>query len=237
MTLRRSIMNALMKEAALERTFPKGVELYRFGGARVNSVRREAGFADVDGIVSGSRGAEYGVSLVIDERENELVEYECTCPAAAKYSGMCKHAVALGLEYLDLASPDDAAGAGVGAVAAPMPGTGAGAAGAAGAAPWAAAGTAVGAAPRAAGTAVGEAADAKAHPAWPATAGRAMEGEGAKRAAAAAQANQLTQSSAFVAGRRKAHQTKAQASGPVPAPAPKPKLKPVRTSQAINSNT
>ena len=110
MTLRRSITNALMNGAALDSTYSRGMELYRFGSAKVNDISREAGFADVDGVVYGSSGSEYAVFLIVDEQESTVVEYTCTCPAHAKYGGMCKHVVALGLEYLDLVSPADSPG-------------------------------------------------------------------------------------------------------------------------------
>jgi len=124
MTLRRSITNDLIDQASLPNTFAKGRELYRFGGAKVNAVRREAGFADVDGVVSGSFSVEYPVSFVVDEREMELVEHECACPARGTYEGPCKHVVALVLEYLDLATgidEDAAPGASGAASFAPAP--------------------------------------------------------------------------------------------------------------------
>ena len=104
MTLRRSITNELRNEAALSSTYTKGQDLYRAGFVEVQGVSREAGFADVKALVRGSASTPYSVTLVVDERENALVEYSCTCPAHAKYEGMCKHVVATGLTYLDLAT-------------------------------------------------------------------------------------------------------------------------------------
>lgn len=43
----------------------------------------------------------YRTSVVLDEDENEVIDYSCTCPAFLKYDGMCKHTVALVLSYLD----------------------------------------------------------------------------------------------------------------------------------------
>ncbi|MDO4533000.1 MAG: SNF2 helicase associated domain-containing protein, partial [Coriobacteriia bacterium] len=104
MTLRRSITNELRNEAALSSTFSRGQDLHRARLVEVQDVSREAGFADVRALVRGSGLSPYTVSLVVDERENTLVEYSCTCPSHAKYEGMCKHAVAAGLAYLDLAT-------------------------------------------------------------------------------------------------------------------------------------
>ena len=102
MTLRRSITNELVREASQTSTYYRGRDLYRWGTVKVSGIHREAGFADVDGLAYGSGADPYGVSLVVDERENTVVEYSCTCPAYAKYDGMCKHIIAMGLEYLDL---------------------------------------------------------------------------------------------------------------------------------------
>ena len=108
MTLRRSITNELMRQAALDTTYERGRDLYRFGSARIVDISREAGFADVGGIVAGSRGGEYHATVIIDEQEEKVVDSSCSCPASDSYKGMCKHAIALSLEYLDLVSPSDA---------------------------------------------------------------------------------------------------------------------------------
>ena len=102
MTLRRSISKELIRDAALSSTYSRGMELYRRGSAKVQNIHREAGFADVDGIVHGTGYDPYSTMLVVDERESTLLEYSCTCPAAEKYEGMCDHEIALALEYLDL---------------------------------------------------------------------------------------------------------------------------------------
>lgn len=110
MTLRRSITNDLMSQASLGSTYSHGMELYRFGDAEVIDVRREAGFADIGGVVLGPHADKYAVVVIVDEQESTIVEYACECPAHRKYDGMCKHAVALVLEYLDLVSPTDSPG-------------------------------------------------------------------------------------------------------------------------------
>lgn len=42
----------------------------------------------------------YDVRLKLDVSANEVKGYECTCPAAYSYAGMCKHAVATALEFI-----------------------------------------------------------------------------------------------------------------------------------------
>ena len=41
----------------------------------------------------------YRTSVVIDEEADALVDYDCSCPAARQYSGPCKHAIALVLDF------------------------------------------------------------------------------------------------------------------------------------------
>jgi len=48
-----------------------------------------------------SYDAPYRASVRIDEEADRLVGYGCTCPAARKYAGPCKHAIALCLDFND----------------------------------------------------------------------------------------------------------------------------------------
>ena len=41
----------------------------------------------------------YDVSLTVDEAADEVFSYECTCPAARRFSGPCKHSIALALDF------------------------------------------------------------------------------------------------------------------------------------------
>ena len=41
----------------------------------------------------------YDASLVVDETADEVFSYECTCPAARRFSGPCKHSIALALDF------------------------------------------------------------------------------------------------------------------------------------------
>ncbi len=52
----------------------------------------------VSAVVKGSRGKQYATRLVIGPEET-IDEYECSCPAAQSYYGMCKHCVAVALAY------------------------------------------------------------------------------------------------------------------------------------------
>ena len=82
-------------------TYIKGYKLYTNGS--VLGLDEEYSEEDrscfVAGSVEGSYGNEYDVSIALDDNE-EIKSYSCTCSAFETYPGMCKHCVALALEYL-----------------------------------------------------------------------------------------------------------------------------------------
>lgn len=43
----------------------------------------------------------YKTHVALDMDEQEVIDYDCDCPAAYRYPGMCKHAIATALAYLD----------------------------------------------------------------------------------------------------------------------------------------
>lgn len=51
--------------------------------------------------IDSSSGYEdsYDASLIIDETADQVFSYECTCPAARRFSGPCKHSIALALDF------------------------------------------------------------------------------------------------------------------------------------------
>ena len=83
-------------------TFNRGEELQQKGAVRrLNwEKKKEDGF-DVVQMVSGSGENLYEVKVKVDEDYREILEYECECPAFYSYSGMCKHCVAVLLDYLE----------------------------------------------------------------------------------------------------------------------------------------
>lgn len=82
-------------------TYIKGYKLYENGSVLEMDEEdsEEDGSCFVRGSVEGSYDNEYDVSIILDENE-EIKGYSCTCPAFESYPGMCKHCVALALEYL-----------------------------------------------------------------------------------------------------------------------------------------
>ena len=60
-------------------------------------------YTTVMGFVQSSSGYEdgYDVEVTVDEDDDLVIDYGCTCPAYRKYPGMCKHAAATALLYID----------------------------------------------------------------------------------------------------------------------------------------
>ena len=96
------IIRALKAEAALDSTYSRALRLARGKGVlpmakRAGAVGSTVGLA---GRVKGSDGSYYSVTVDLDVSAGEVLDYSCTCPAAARYLGMCKHEIALALVSL-----------------------------------------------------------------------------------------------------------------------------------------
>ena len=96
------IIRALKAEAALDSTYSRAMRLARGGDVlpmakRAGTVGSTVGLA---GRVKGSDGSYYSVTVDLDVSAGEVLDYSCTCPAAARYPGMCKHEIALALVSL-----------------------------------------------------------------------------------------------------------------------------------------
>ena len=96
------IIRALKAEAALESTYSRAMRLAR--GKDVLPMAKRAGTVGstvgLAGRVKGSDGSYYSVTVDLDVSAGEVLDYSCTCPAAARYPGMCKHEIALALVSL-----------------------------------------------------------------------------------------------------------------------------------------
>lgn len=103
---------ALRKEAALSSTFMKGRSLM-LNGAVLSFEDSGSSFSknvNIEGTVRGSRGDLYKTHVALDMDEHEVIDYDCDCPAAFRYSGMCKHAIATALAYLDASGAEPVEG-------------------------------------------------------------------------------------------------------------------------------
>lgn len=107
-----TFVQALRKEAALSGTFMKGRSLMLNGAVLSfeDSGSRFSKNVNIEGTVRGSRGDLYKTHVVLDMDEHEVIDYDCDCPAAFRYSGMCKHAIATALAYLDASGAEPVEG-------------------------------------------------------------------------------------------------------------------------------
>ena len=96
-----TFVQALRKEAALGSTFMKGRSLMLNGAVLSfeDSGSRFSKNVTIEGTVRGSRGDLYKTHVALDMDEHEVIDYDCDCPAAYRYPGMCKHAIATALAY------------------------------------------------------------------------------------------------------------------------------------------
>lgn len=107
-----TFVQALRKEAALSSTFMKGRSLMLNGAVLSfeDSGSRFSKNVNIEGTVRGSRGDLYKTHVALDMDEHEVIDYDCDCPAAFRYSGMCKHAIATALAYLDASGAEPVEG-------------------------------------------------------------------------------------------------------------------------------
>ena len=89
-----------IKNIADKRSYTRGVELNK--RKMVYGIKSEYKTEDdvhISGYVEGSYDNEYYVSMYYDEKNEEIYDYQCECPAYHQYKGMCKHCVALALSF------------------------------------------------------------------------------------------------------------------------------------------
>ncbi len=106
------IIRALRAEAALDSTYSRALRVARAGDV-LPMARRAGAVGSTVGLVGrvkGSDGTYYSVTVDLDVTEGEVLDYSCTCPAASRYPGMCKHEIALALVSLGASDPAPADG-------------------------------------------------------------------------------------------------------------------------------
>ncbi len=84
------------------RVFERGRKLYRDNMVmELEVTRKEGGLDDIEAEVKGSGRNIYHTSLTVNRAKNRLEDYFCECPAHEAYLSICKHNVAVLLEYLE----------------------------------------------------------------------------------------------------------------------------------------
>lgn len=94
------ITEAKLRSMVFPTTFSRGKGLYNRGNVRGLEVTEKNGKHYVSARVRGSTGKIYEVALTLDEEKERVVESYCDCPAFGVYDDLCKHCVAVLLEYI-----------------------------------------------------------------------------------------------------------------------------------------
>ena len=96
------ISESSIAKECMNKTFARAKNVYKNGGfVYARKVDYEPGSTILHACVESSSWSDYpyDVRVDIDEANDAILDYECTCPAHYRYPGMCKHAAALVLLY------------------------------------------------------------------------------------------------------------------------------------------
>lgn len=90
-----------IKREAGTTIFSRGMEIYRSNKIKEFSVENADDYDYINAIVKGSGRNRYVVNATYDLVEEVIDTTYCDCPAFSSYNGICKHCVAILLEYID----------------------------------------------------------------------------------------------------------------------------------------
>ena len=93
-------------------SYSKGAELYATGRVLDMDVKNMGAFDEIVASVKGSGRNIYEVDVSIDTENDEVDTCYCECRAYAEYGGLCKHCVAVLLQYNDYENDMDSYGHG-----------------------------------------------------------------------------------------------------------------------------
>lgn len=82
-------------------TYTRGLDIYRAGKIKTFYVEEENTFDSITAEVKGSGRNSYDVSAVFDVENDRIEDIDCQCPAFSDNTGICKHCVAVLLEYTE----------------------------------------------------------------------------------------------------------------------------------------
>lgn len=89
-----------IKSITYPNTYLKGRQLFEEGYVWEFEIEEDGDFDDVNAVVKGSGRNMYQVEASINTEEEEIEFIDCECPAFSEYDGICKHCVAVLLEYM-----------------------------------------------------------------------------------------------------------------------------------------
>lgn len=95
------ISREMIRHIAGERTFSRGASVYKMNRVKQFDIKTVGEVEEIKANVKGSMDNYYDVSVTLDRFNDEIVDSNCDCPAFQGYGGLCKHCVAVLLEYRD----------------------------------------------------------------------------------------------------------------------------------------
>ena len=100
------ITRADIRQETNSASYSRGLQLWRSGSVRKMDVEEKEQIPgetemEIRAEVLGSTGNFYQVQIAVDEKGGEILSDTCNCPAHEKYWGLCKHCVAVMMEYID----------------------------------------------------------------------------------------------------------------------------------------
>lgn len=96
-----------LRKKVYDTTFQKGMRLYKNGRVLSMDVEEGEDRLYIHARVKGSDYNIYQVELVLDWNGDRILEKDCECPAFSSYSGLCKHCVAVLLEFIHEREPQE----------------------------------------------------------------------------------------------------------------------------------
>ena len=80
-------------------SYARGLDIYLDGKELDMDVQDFGSYDEVVASVKGSGRNIYEVDVSVDKEDNQIDNIYCECPAYGEYDGICKHCVAVLLEY------------------------------------------------------------------------------------------------------------------------------------------
>lgn len=90
-----------IRALANHKSYTRGHEIQKSNKIMEFNVEEDGAFEEVTAKVKGSGRNVYDVSVTVDLENERVEESYCDCPAFYSYDGICKHCVAVLLEYLN----------------------------------------------------------------------------------------------------------------------------------------
>lgn len=107
------ISKAYINSLTNAKTYSKGLDLYKKQRVMELDVVEEDNDLDIEAMVKGSGHNVYEVYFSYDSGIDEILDPFCECPAFRQYPGLCKHCVAVMLEFNDYLSEYEYEGGGI----------------------------------------------------------------------------------------------------------------------------